>query len=51
MDKNSRTTIVLPESLKIELQILCVMTKKRQSDFIRIAIQDKIKELKQNNCK
>jgi len=47
MDTNSRTTVILPKKLKKEMQLMCVMTDRRPSDFIRIAIQDKIKELKE----
>jgi predicted DNA-binding protein len=45
MEINNTTTIILPMKLKTELRIMCALTNKRMSDFIRIAIQDKIKEL------
>ena len=46
MDLIDRTTVILPMKLKLELKIMCAMTNKRMSDFIRIAIQDKIKSVK-----
>lgn len=46
---NDKTTIILPLKLKTELKIMCALTNRRMSDFIRIAIQDKIKELKSAN--
>ena len=41
-----RTTIILPDKLTIDLKIMCVLTHRTMSDFIRIAVQDKIKQLK-----
>jgi hypothetical protein len=46
MPESIKTTIVLPEKVWTELKIMCILTKKKQSDFIRIAIQDKINQLK-----
>ncbi len=46
MKKSFKTTIYLPESLQVQMKIMCALTHKRQSDFIRIALQEKIKELK-----
>lgn len=46
MDFNDKTTIILPIKLKTELKIMCALTNRRMSDFIRIAVQDKINELK-----
>ena len=41
-----RTTIVIPKLLHDELKIMAVLTGKTLQDFVRIAIQDKIRELK-----
>lgn len=35
-----------PASLATELKIICILTDCKQSEFIRIAIQEKIKQLK-----
>jgi hypothetical protein len=48
MDKNDKTTLILPMKLKCELKIMCALTNRRMSDFIRIAVQDKIKQLKES---
>lgn len=41
-----RITFVITEKEKTSLKIMAILTKKTMSDFIRIAIKDKIKELK-----
>lgn len=41
-----RLTFVIPEKLKIELKVICILTKKTMSTFIRSAIQEKIKLIK-----
>lgn len=41
-----RTTIYLPRSLHEQTKIMAILTQKGLSDFIRISIRDKIKELK-----
>ncbi len=46
MDKNTRTTVILTEKLRLDLKIMCAMTKKSMADFIRIAIREKINALK-----
>lgn len=37
----------VPEKLKIDLKIMCALTNRNISEFIRISIQDKIKQLKE----
>jgi len=44
----TKTTFTLPQELLDQLKIMCVLTHKNQSEFIRIAIKDKIKDLKVN---
>ena len=47
MTKNHvRTVFYLHEKARTDLQIMCILTKKSMSDFIRIAIKDKIALLK-----
>lgn len=46
-----RLTFVIPEKLKIELKVMCILTKKTMSTFIRTAIQEKIKLVKQDKNK
>jgi len=52
-DKNykptERITFVITEQEKTDLKIMAIITKCSMSDFIRIAIKDKIKELKKVN--
>jgi hypothetical protein len=43
---NSRITFVLTEQEKIDLKIMAILTKRSMSDFIRISVKDKIKEIK-----
>lgn len=47
MHKCKHTSIHLPESLHVDLKIFCVLTNRTMSDFIRISIQDKIKQVKE----
>ena len=48
MSECKKTSIMLPEALITDLKIMCALTKSKQSDFIRIAIRDKINEIKRN---
>jgi len=41
-----RTTVVIPKILHDDLKIMAVLTNTSMQNFIRIAIQDKIKDLK-----
>ncbi len=45
------TTFQLPKSLHVQLKTMCVLTNKSLGEFVRIAIRDKIKELKQKDKK
>ena len=47
MSKCKHTSIRLPPDLIVEVKILCVLTGKTMGDFIRIALQDKVRELKE----
>lgn len=40
------TTFQITEEQYTQLRMMCVLTNKRMGEFIRIAINDKIKELK-----
>ena len=44
--KSHRVTFVMSDAQVTELKIMCVLTKKTMSAFLRVAIQDKIKEVK-----
>lgn len=48
-EKNHKTTIILTQKEKLDLKIMCALTNKRMTDFIRIAIRDKIKQVKERN--
>lgn len=48
MEKKARTTIIIPDSLMVDLKIMCALTHRRMGDFIRIAIKDKIKDVRNN---
>ena len=48
-NKCKRTSLVIPEKMHTELKIMCVLTQKKMGDFIRIAISDKMNELKDKN--
>jgi hypothetical protein len=52
MEKQNKTfkttTFVLPCNLHTELKMMCLLTEKSMGEFIRIAISDKIKYLKNN---
>ena len=41
-----RTIVVIPKILHDDLKIMAVLTNTSMQNFIRIAIQDKIKDLK-----
>lgn len=43
------TSFQLPLSLRVQLKMMCVLTNKSMGEFIRIAIRDKIIELKKTN--
>lgn len=53
MDDNQsqRITFLMNETQATELRILAVLTKKTMSELIRLAIQDKIKNIKEKNKK
>ena len=44
---HATTTFQLSHNLHTELKMMCLLTKKSMGDFIRIAIKDKIKQLKE----
>lgn len=46
MKKHTTTTFQLSHHLHTELKMMCLLTKKSMGNFIRIAIADKIKQLK-----
>jgi len=46
-----RVTFVTTEQEKIDLKIMSILTKHTMSDFIRIALREKIKQIKENNEK
>lgn len=46
-----RVGIFLTKKQKIELKMMALLTERTMSDIIRIAIQDKIKQLKENESK
>ena len=43
----ARITFEIPDSERTALKIMCVLTHKTMSQFIRIAVKDRIKELKE----
>jgi hypothetical protein len=43
---DERINLIIPEKEKIELRIMCILTHRSMSQFIRVAIQEKIKTLK-----
>ena len=45
------TTFQLTNALHTQLKMMCLLTKKSMGEFIRIAIRDKIKELKDKEIK
>ena len=52
MDKKSersfiRTTIVLPMKMHDSLKMMCALTRSSMSKFMRVALSDKMKELKE----
>ena len=46
-----RVTFVTTGEEKIDLKIMSILTKHTMSDFIRIALREKIKQIKENNEK
>jgi len=46
-----RVTFVTTEQEKIDLKIMSILTKHTMSNFIRIALREKIKQIKENNEK
>lgn len=54
MEKNKvvqTTTFQLPKSLYVQLRTMCILTEKSMGEFIRIAIRDKIKQVKEKEVK
>ena len=47
MPKYRHTSIRLPEATLVQLKIMCALTNSTIGNFIRIAIESKIKELKE----
>ena len=45
------TTFQLPKSLHLQLKTMCLLTEKKMGEFIRIAIRDKISDLKNSQNK
>jgi len=43
-----RTTIYIPKSLHEQAKIMAVLTNRNLSEFMRICLAEKIKELKEN---
>ena len=48
MEKTPKICFCLPESEWVDLKIICVLTHKTMSEFIRISIKEKIKNVKSN---
>jgi hypothetical protein len=48
---SQRITFVMSESQATELKIMAILTKKTMSELIRLAIQDKIRNIKEKNKK
>ena len=46
-----RITFVITEKEKVDLKIMSIITKHTMSNFIRIAIKDKIRQVKEENEK
>jgi predicted component of type VI protein secretion system len=52
MDDNKSfrtTTFVIPNTLHTQLRIMCTLTNKSMGEFIRMAIIEQIKTLKEKN--
>lgn len=47
MAKSKRISFHIPDQLWIDLKITCVLANSTMSNLVRIAIKDKIKEVKQ----
>jgi len=45
------TTFQITPHLHTELKVMCVLTKKTMGEFIRLAIIDKINQIKNQNIK
>ncbi len=45
---SDRITFFISNKQKVDLRIMCILVKKTMSQFIRIAIQEKIKQMKEN---
>lgn len=51
-EKNfTTTTFQLSQGLHAQLKMMCILTHKSMGEFIRIAVSDKIKELKNKEVK
>ena len=48
-DDCKRITFLSTHQEKVDLRLMCILTNRTMSTFIRIAIKDKIKELKKND--
>lgn len=48
-NKLRSTTFQLSRRLHTELRIMCVLTEKNMGEFIRMAISEKIQDLKRQN--
>lgn len=52
MEKDTqRVTFVMTSSHFVQLKIMCVLTGRTMSSFVRLAIQDKIKQMKEDRDK
>lgn len=49
--KHTTTTFQMTHDLHANLKMMCLLTKKSMGQFIRIAILDKIKQLKESEIK
>jgi hypothetical protein len=45
------TSFQLSPSLHTQLKMMCILTEKSMGEFIRIAISDKIKQIKEQKVK
>lgn len=45
------TSFIITKDLHRQLKTMCLLTEKKMGEFIRIAIRDKINELKTNKYK
>lgn len=51
MNKTRRVSFYIADKHWTDLKIMCVLTHRTMSDLIRIAVQDKIRQLKDNESK